>query len=475
MLEVESGARGRARFDGQYYPSRFHSRQRRTARGSGRDGIESALAIPRAGLPRGAPFTAAVDYDRSAYGLSLHGRPPDRLDQVATLPISTETLEFLGRTDLFAGVPREVLVEIAGTMHSVEIPAGGTLFNKGDVGDAVYFVLEGRVHLEAGGIVLLTRGPGECVGEFALIDDVPRSATAAADSDARLLVWGREAFRHALDRTAAVAAGVFRVLTGKLREDISIQVTYSLEQERWKQDLERARQIQTGMLPVSELANSRVEVSGHCRPAQDVGGDYYDYIWADDDQLGLMVADVTGHGFYSALFVAMVKSCLHTQAQIDHGPAKIMGALRRILSMSLHRSLLMSCCYMLMDFRAQTLTYSNAGHPYPYLFHCATGELEPLSPMDPILGAQGIEAPSFEEKVTLWSPGDFVVLYTDGITEARQKGGELFGHGRLEELIMSNRDASARRLRDAILEAVSGHGRETVQGDDVTLVVARAV
>jgi len=386
-----------------------------------------------------------------------------------------DTLEFLRRTDLFGGVSRQRLNRIADGMVAVDVPADGVLFNKGDVGDAVYFVLEGRVHLEAGGIVLLTRGPGECIGEFALIDDVPRSASAVADLDSRLLRWGRDSFRAALNRTPAIAAGVFRLLTGKLRQDVSIQVKYSLEQERWKQDLERARQIQTGMLPASDLAHALVEVSGHSRPAQDVGGDYYDYVWIDRDHLGLVIADVTGHGFYSALFVAMAKSCVHTQTQIDHGPAKIMAALRRVLSLSLHRSLLMSCCYLSLDFRSRTLTYANAGHPFPYLCRHRGGEIEPLPPLDPILGAQGTEAPMFSEEVTGWERGDLVVLYTDGVTEARDRNGELYGHERLEATIARHREAPVKRIRDAILDDVSRHGEGGVQADDLTLVVVRAV
>ncbi|NIQ26954.1 MAG: SpoIIE family protein phosphatase, partial [Gammaproteobacteria bacterium] len=89
----------------------------------------------------------------------------------------------------------------------------------------------------------------------------------------------------------------------------------------------------------------------------------------------------------SGLFVAMAKSCVHTQARVAHTPAEIMKSLRRALSLSIQRRMLMTCCYVVIDLARKVLTYSNAGHPYPYLFTPETGALEKLEALDPILGA----------------------------------------------------------------------------------------
>ena len=91
-----------------------------------------------------------------------------------------------------------------------------------------------------------------------------------------------------------------------------------------------------------------------------------------------VMGDVTGHGFYSGLFVAMAKSCLHTQVDIDFEPRCVMQAMRRTLALSIQRRLLMSCCYVLLDPRSKQLLFSNAGHPYPYHYSKRTGRLKSL-------------------------------------------------------------------------------------------------
>ena len=193
------------------------------------------------------------------------------------------------------------------------------------------------------------------------------------------------------------------------------------------------------------------------------------------EKLGIIVGDVTGHGFYSGLFVAMAKSCLHTLAEIDNTPDSIMHSMRHTLSLSIQRRLLMSCCYALIDPQAGTLSYANAGHPHPYHYRMRTGHLEKLPPLDPILGALEPDLSHYEKGETGWETGDVLVLYTDGVTEERDINGKQLGHERLEELIVSNADGSSLAIKRAILDAVAAHAGTVEQRDDLTLVVAKAV
>ena len=388
---------------------------------------------------------------------------------------TNERLGFLRSTDLFAGVTDAALERIVDDLQDVRGEAGETIFGKGDDGDAVYVIVTGRLRLDSDGVHLVTRTAGECVGEFALIDEGERSATASAETDVHLLRWGRPQFQRALAENPDVARGIFRILTTKLREDISIHVDYAIEKERWRQDLQRAREIQMGMLPEGDLETEHLMVSGFCQPAVEVGGDYYDYVALSDDKLGIIVGDVTGHGFYSGLLVAMAKSCLHTLAEIDNTPDTIMHAMRQTLSLSIQRRLLMSCCYALIDPRAGKLCYANAGHPYPYHYRAESGRLEELPSLDPILGALEPEASSFQLGDTEWDPGDVLVMYTDGVTEERDVSGHMFGHGRLEQLIKENAPGSSVSIKRAILDAIDKHAGAAPQSDDLTLVVAKAV
>ena len=369
---------------------------------------------------------------------------------------------------------RETLKLLSDEMEELELGVGETLFAKGEVGDAVYLINDGRLRLESEGVHLVTLGFGECVGEFALIDEGPRSASALAETGVSVLRWDRAQFQRALLRNPEVARGVFRILTAKLRQDIAIHVDYAIEKERWRQDLQRAREIQMGMLPQGDLKTEHVSVSGFCQPAVEVGGDYYDFLSLDGDQIGVVIGDVTGHGFYAGLFVAMAKSCLHTLQTVDHSPASIMLAMRHTLSLSIQRRLLMSCFYVCIDPNSATLTYANAGHPPPYVYRHTSGQLELLGALDPILGALDLENACFQQQTVAWSSRDVLVIYTDGVIEERNADGRMFGEQRLESLIRDNAHLDAAQIKNAILESVSEHAGVVPQSDDLTLAVVKA-
>ncbi|NIP46419.1 MAG: SpoIIE family protein phosphatase [Gammaproteobacteria bacterium] len=386
----------------------------------------------------------------------------------------SDRLTFLRGTELLASVPEPLVAKIDERLEEVQLQAGEVLFGEGEEGDAVYIVVEGRLRLESGGMTLIERNCGDCVGEIALIDDEPRSAAAIAETPVKLLRWERRDFQETLGQDPEIARGIFKMLTGKLREDVKSTVRLERERERWRQDLVRAREIQQGMLPAPRMLTESIELAGICSQASEVGGDFYDYLCPDADSTGLIVGDVTGHGFYAGLFVAMAKSCLHTQSRLSFEPREVMQAIRRTLDLSLQRRLLMSCCYVLFESRARRLHYANAGHPYPYLYRAAEGFLQRLEALDPILGALDVGAGGYAERTLPWEPGDVLVMYTDGVTEARDPEGRMFEHEALEACIAEGAGDAAESLRDRILARVLAHAGDGLQADDLTLVVARA-
>ena len=370
-------------------------------------------------------------------------------------------------------MPEALVAAIDPRLEDVTLEAGEVLFNEGEVGDAVYLVVEGKLRVVSDGLTLVTRTRGDCVGEIALIDDEPRSAAAVADTPVKLLRWERQDFQKTLDKDPEAARGIFKMLTGKLREDVKVTVRLERERERWHQDLARAREIQQGMLPAGRLLTQHLEIAGVCNPASEVGGDFYDYLVPGDDSVGLMIGDVTGHGFYAGLFVAMAKSCLHTQIRFGFEPPEVMAAMRRALDLSIQRRLLMSCCYVLFEPRARRLRYSNAGHPYPYLYRPGDGSIQRLDALDPILGALEADGAGFSEQTLEWQPGDLLLMYTDGVTEARNAAGRMFDHEALEACIAEHGAGSADSVKDKIMTAVSDHAGAIRQDDDLTLVVVK--
>ena len=272
----------------------------------------------------------------------------------------------------------------------------------------------------------------------------------------RLLAWERQAFEEVLEADPAVARGILRTLTAKLRTDVTVGVGLIVERDRWREDLARSRQVQAAMLPPERVDLAGLQVAGRCAPVGVVGGDFYDVLSFEDGRCAIIMADVTGHGFHSGLIVAMVKSCLHAQARFDVSPPAMMQAMRHTLSLSLERGMLMSCTYLLFEPGAQCLTYANAGHPHPLHNSVASG-VTPLDVLDPILGAQDVDEIRYRERRVPWLPGDCVVLYSDGVTEARSPGGEEFGRPRLDEALSTVSGMSALDTRDCLLSEVESH------------------
>lgn len=384
-----------------------------------------------------------------------------------------DRVAFLKGNTFLADLPTAVASELAKRMREVRASANEVVFREGEPGEAAYFIVEGSMRVEKDGILLIRMSIGDCVGEFALIDEGPRSASAVAETDVLLLEWRHDDFEDALMLSRSTAKGIFLSLIGKLRRDVSLQVSAGLERERWQHDLKRAHEIQMAMLPQDDLVTDHVEISGYCQPADDVGGDYYDYVQLAD-ATGVIVADVTGHGFYAGLLVAMAKSCLHTQAKIDASPSAVMGAMNWTVLHSVQSGLFMSGCYVRLDPRTRTLSYSNAGHPYPFLFHRGSGTMERLESIDMMLGMPGFEDTKFSMGEREWDMGDLLVLFSDGIHEAVSADDEEFGEQRLERVILEAKDADANEIRTRILDAVAKHSLGVAANDDVTVVVARA-
>ena len=384
----------------------------------------------------------------------------------------SERLATLNSTEFLTDVPEELLIRVNEQLEEEVREPGDVLFREGDRGRDAYIVVEGRVRLEAGGVPLVERAEGDLVGEFALVDLGPRSASATCVGEVVLLKWSRDSFQSLMATHWEIARGILRGLLQKLREEVAAQVETALERQRLQQDLARAREIQMGMLPGAELTTETLEVCGYCRPAAAVGGDYYDYLEIAEGQLALIIADVMGHGFYSGLLVAMAKSYLVTQATKDRTPAKIMQSLNRVVSLSIEDSLLMSCCSATIDVSRGRVTYCNAGHNAPLHYMQERGAIEMLAPTDPILGVPGLPT-DYHQQTRPWKQGDVLLFYSDGITEAESPRGEMFGERRLEEALIVNVRRPAASIRDRVLEVVREHREQDDFNDDVTLLVAR--
>ncbi len=243
------------------------------------------------------------------------------------------------------------------------------------------------------------------------------------------------------------------------------------EKRRLEEELLVARRIQKKFLPRRDPTVRGFEIAGKTVPSKQVGGDYYDFIWIGEDQLALVTADVAGKGVPAALILAGFRASLITEARESASPAEILRNVSYLLYRSSDPSDFVTAFLGILDIRHRRLTYTNAGHNYPLLFR-ADGEIAELSEGGTVLGLLK-EAP-YEERSVLLSPGDVLVVYTDGITEAFAANGEQFGEERLKELVPTIRALPAREICEETFRRVRAYARGVAQSDDMAVVVVKA-
>ena len=216
-----------------------------------------------------------------------------------------------------------------------------------------------------------------------------------------------------------------------------------IETERMRREVELAGEIQASMLPlIFPPFPDRDELSifAKLRPAREVAGDFYDFILVDEHRLCFWVGDVSGKGMPSALFMSAATMLIRLIARNESSPASIMTQLNDEVSRNNPSCMFATIFLGSLDLRSGTLVYTNAGHNPPYL-KCADGSIEGLAQRHgPVVGA--VSGLAYRESTVQLSTGDLVLLYTDGVTEARDPDGDLFSEQRLTDLLSAHSFAS---------------------------------
>src|SRR5918994_996666 len=203
--------------------------------------------------------------------------------------------------------------------------------------------------------------------------------------------------------------------------------------ERIEQELHVTRRIQQASLPEAVPAFEGWDIYPSYRPAREVGGDFYDFLELEDGRLGLVVGDATGKGMPAALVMASARSMLRAVAQAlgSSSPGDVLGRVNDALAADIPSNMFVTCFYAILDPNNGSLSYANAGHDMPYLWH--GGYAEELRARGMPLGL--MPGMSYEEKEIELDAGEGVLFYTDGLVEAHDPKGEMFGFPRLRALL----------------------------------------
>jgi len=249
-------------------------------------------------------------------------------------------------------------------------------------------------------------------------------------------------------------------------------VSASLEQQSLLQELSLAHDLQMKLLPSTDIVAPEAEVTARVVPAESVGGDFYQLFRRRDETTGVMIGDVSGHGYRAALIMALAMSASAIHAQTTEGPAEMLSALLRSLREELASTeMFISVFYAEVDPAKGRLSYANTGHPHAFVLR-EDGATIRLSADAPPLGMSD-ETPAGSSLE--WNRGkDLLVLFTDGISDARNPGDERLGEERVLEIVTANHAKPTREIVDAVFEVLREHIRDARIRDDLTLVVLRS-
>ena len=274
-----------------------------------------------------------------------------------------------------------------------------------------------------------------------------------------------------------MASGVVGYLVNQVQEKLqekNRQLQQAVEKgtialQKQEQELDRAREIQQDLMPKQLPQLPRVELAGAWQPARTVGGDYFDVIQLDANRLGICIGDVAGKGITAALLMANLQASFRAFATPDESPAAVCAKLNAFLCGNLAPGKFVTFFYAILNAEDRTLRYENAGH-CPAILLRANGETELLSGDGAVLGV--LPDWKYNDFSAQLAPGDRLLLFTDGVTEAANAEFEEFGNARIiQSLPVTDETVTALATQRRILEGVTRFCSSNFQ-DDATILVA---
>ena len=268
---------------------------------------------------------------------------------------------------------------------------------------------------------------------------------------------------HQRTMTTLAAQIAIAIENARLYEEIERQ------ERRLERDLALARELQGRLLPQTSPHLAHLDVAAKFVPARAIGGDLYDFIPYSMSRLGIVIGDVSGKGAPAAIYAALVSGIIRSHAPIEPAPAEMLSAVNLSLAERRIEAQFVSIIYAVWDDAHRTLTVSNSGLPRPIYMHAGRAE---------VIEATGLplglfDEAEYDELEFRMKPGDMFVLFSDGILDARNRKGELFGRGRVEKIVADCTGASAASVVDRLFQAVQEHSAGVETFDDQTVVVIR--
>jgi serine phosphatase RsbU (regulator of sigma subunit) len=393
---------------------------------------------------------------------------------------------------LFEGFSIDEVENLLRIAHIRDYPAATMLFYEGDLAEAFSIIADGQVEIiKAQGTPeersLNIVGPGEFLGEMSLLNpDQRRTASARALSDASLLEITKAEFETLLGRQPKFALRLMQEMSQRTRhleraiiqdlqeknrrlaqalDELEAAQAQLLEKERLESELALARRIQESSLLKELPQPPGWNIAASWRPARSVSGDFYDFILQPDGELKIILADVSGKGMPAALVVATSRSILRTLAARVESPGELLANANEVLFDEIPANMFVTCFFGVLNLEMGCLRFANAGHCLP-LRLTETGPREIRATGMPL----GLMPGSFyEEKEVILGCGEQIFLYSDGLLEAHNSQGDMFGSQRIVESLAT--PLSGKPMIESLLNTLTTFAGEGEQEDDITCVV----
>ncbi len=245
----------------------------------------------------------------------------------------------------------------------------------------------------------------------------------------------------------------------------------ALERKRLQHELEMARKIQLNLVPKSSPRFAALEIASYFDPAEEVGGDYFDYFKLGEEQLGIVLADVSGHGASAALIMTMAKGILHSITHKFESCDETLAEMNAILNSIIPKEMFVTMLFLVFNLKQRVLRFSNAGHNPVLYCHGPGGQCEMLELPGPALGLTDMSV--YQEREVALQSGDVFMIYTDGITEAFNAAGEMFEEARLMAAVREVRQADAASVVQQVKKRIQEFVGSAKQSDDMAMIVAK--
>jgi phosphoserine phosphatase RsbU/P len=377
-------------------------------------------------------------------------------------------------------IPSPALEDMVSLCKEVSLAAGEVLLAEGEANHTLYFLLSGRLRVHIGSrdsLISFAVQPGEIVGEMSVIESKPVSAWVVTEEPSTLLAMPENVFWDKFMGVPQASRSLLQFLISRVRktdavlqQDVERRVRY----ENLQRELASAAKIQANILPALTplLPGPRVDAHAAMRPAREVSGDFYDALVLNDHTVAVAVGDVSGKGMPAAMFMVRVITLLRIHLLRDSEHSQILTTINRILCEGNDEFMFVTLAVVILDTETGRFTYLNGGHNPPFLARKDGAFLPMTTPKGTLLGVE--PRSTFEVQEGNLNPGDTLVLYTDGVTEAENSLKEQFTEARAARAMDgANRAMGAAAVAESLEKAVLGFAGEARQSDDITILVLR--